>query len=725
MKELKIIFRTDASHQIGTGHVMRCLTLANALRERGAQCRFICREHPGNLLELIRKQGFEAVALPMQETDPQRPAEGDAQSLVHAIWLGSDWSTDAEQTMVGAGETVVDWLIVDHYALDAHWESAMRSQCRKLMVIDDLADRIHDCDLLLDQNLFRDMARRYDGKVPAHCGQMLGPDYALLQPEYAELHPRVPPREGTVRRVLVFFGGADADNLTGRAIAAFLSLGQGDVALDVVINPASPHAASIRRQVERYQQITLHEGLPSLAPLMVQADLAIGAGGATSWERCCLGLPTLVITLAENQRPIAAELDRQGLIRRLGHKDEVSETTLAQALKEILDSGLLHDWSARCQQRVDGRGTGQVISILMLNAQTPLKARLARLDDEALILRWANESLARQNGFTLDAIDPATHRAWFRKRLRDPERCRLYIVETHDGFPIGKVRFERHDEAWEIDYALDEHALGRELGKPLLQTAMLALRASTKKAPLFGSVKDFNDVSRRLFEALGFESENRGVGLSITVCSDAGSWINASVPELLLGWLADGHSVTWAHAAGDLPGGDLCFYLSYGRIVDAPTRARYRNNLVVHESDLPKGRGWSPMSWQVLEGADRIPVTLLEAVDELDAGPIYLQEWIDLTGHELTLEWRRLQANSTYRLCRYFVAQYPAILEQARKQEGDTTIYHRRRPKNSELDPTKSLTEQFNLLRVVDNDNYPAFFEVAGKRYILRIEKGW
>lgn len=710
-----VAIRVDATSQIGTGHFMRCLTLADALRQRGAGIRFVSRGLQDHLRDMLAARDMGFVLL----NDAVMAAAPD--ELAHSNWLGTSQAQDARDTAICLADQKWDWLVVDHYALDARWESALRQQCRKIMVIDDLADRPHDCDLLLDQNLFEDMAHRYDGKVPAHCGRMLGPDYALLQPQYAELHPRVPPREGAVRRVLVFFGGADAENLTGRAIAAFLSLGQEDVALDVVINPASPLAASIRQQVEGHEQITLHEGLPSLAPLMVQADLAVGAGGATSWERCCLGLPALVITLAENQKPIAAELDRQGLIRWLGHKDEVSVATLAQALKDILDSGLLLDWSARCQQWVDGRGTGRVISILMLNAQTPLKARLARVDDEALTLRWANESMARQNDFALDTIDPATHRAWFRKRLRDPERCRLYVVETHDGFPIGEVRFERHDEAWEIDYALDEHALGRELGKPLLQIAMLALRASTNKALLFGSVKDFNAVSRRPFEALGFESGNRGVGLTIAVCSDARSWINASVPELLLGWLADGHSVAWAHAAGDLPGGDLCFYLSYGRIVDAATRARYGNNLVVHASDLPKGKGWSPTSWLILEGADRIPVTLLEAVDAVDAGPIYLQEWFDLDGTELIDDWRGMLAAATVSVARLFVAQYPDVLESAREQSGESTTYPRRRAKDSALDPNRTIAEQFNHLRVVDNEHYAAFFIQKGKEFVLKV----
>ncbi len=186
----------------------------------------------------------------------------------------------------------------------------MRPHCRKIMVIDDLADRHHDCDLLLDQNLVANMVHRYDDKLPAHCGKMLGPKYALLQPLYSELYARTPPREGSVQRVLVYFGGADAGNLTGLAITAFLSLKRNDVALDVVLNTNGTHSETIRRQTHGQQNITLHSSLPTLAPLMVKADLSIGGGGATSWERCCLGLPTLVITLAENQKPIAAKLDQ-------------------------------------------------------------------------------------------------------------------------------------------------------------------------------------------------------------------------------------------------------------------------------------------------------------------------------------------------------------------------------------------------------------------------------
>jgi UDP-2,4-diacetamido-2,4,6-trideoxy-beta-L-altropyranose hydrolase len=491
---------------------MRCLTLASALRDRGAECRFVCREHTGHLLNLIRKQRFEAIGLPLHESDGFSVPETDTQPLAHAAWLGTDWATDARQTKVGAGERVVDWLVVDHYALDARWESAMRSQCRKIMVIDDIADRRHDSDLLLDQNLFSNMTERYIGKIPESCGQLLGPHYALLQPLYEDLHPRIPPREGPIRRILVYFGGADAHNLTGMTVAAFLALGRKDITLDVVINPSNPHRDSIRHQIEGCPQIALHEGLSSLAPLMAQADLSIGAGGATSWERCCLGLPSLVITLAANQTPIARELDRLGLIQWLGDESEVSESTLMNTLGYLCTTGLASDWSDRCRQRVDGGGVGRVASILMLNAQSKLKVRLARVDDEALILQWANDCLVRQNAFAPNPIDQSTHREWFRRRLRDVELCRIYVLQTEDNLPIGQVRFDLIDKSWAIDYSLDALARGHGLGKVLLQSAMQALRASMTGVLLFGRVKTTNLASCRVFESLGFSSESAGGG---------------------------------------------------------------------------------------------------------------------------------------------------------------------------------------------------------------------
>jgi spore coat polysaccharide biosynthesis predicted glycosyltransferase SpsG/L-amino acid N-acyltransferase YncA len=377
------------------------------------------------------------------------------------------------------------------------------------MVIDDLANRVHDCDILLDQNLVKDLTQRYDKKLPDHCGRLLGPRFALLQSHYAALHQQVLPRHGAIRTILVYFGGADTDNLSGRAINAFISLKRSDIQLHVVIRSSSLFAASIHQQVKKYPSITVYEDLPSLAPLMAQADLAIGAGGATSWERCCLGLPTFVITLAENQQPIAAELHQQNYIRWLGDKDDVSETIIAEALHAAIIHGLSAEWSHQCHQLVDGLGGKRVASLLMLNADTKLRARLARIDDELQILSWANDPLVRKTAFSQGRIEPQVHHQWFQKRLHDPEHCRLYVIETEDECPLGQVRFELNPmhQYWEISYALDPAARGHGLGKIMLQIAMQDLRHHLGSVLVLGRVKVLNRASSRVFEVLGFNSE--------------------------------------------------------------------------------------------------------------------------------------------------------------------------------------------------------------------------
>ena len=191
--------------------------------------------------------------------------------------------------------------------------------------------------------------------------------------------------------------------------------------------------------------------------------------------------------------------------------------------------------------------------------------------------------------------------------------------------------------------------------------------------------------------------------------------------DLIMEWEAQGHSVEWRHDPAQAGAGDFCFCLSLGQLVPAQVRERFRHTLVVHESDLPQGKGWSPLTWQILEGRNRIPVTLIEAAKRVDSGPIYAQRWLEFQGHELIDELRTGQAAATHDLCRWFVDEYPHSAEQARPQQGEESLYPRRRPADSRLDPRKSLAEQFDLLRVVDNGRYPAFFEWRRQHYTLSI----
>ncbi|MFC6446766.1 UDP-2,4-diacetamido-2,4,6-trideoxy-beta-L-altropyranose hydrolase [Shinella zoogloeoides] len=301
----RIAFRTDASVEIGTGHVMRCLTLADALREDGAECLFLCRRHEGNLLELIAGRGYKAIALPR----PDALAAMDCDAPPHAHWLGTNWATDAQDSLEALAGVSTDWMVVDHYALDRRWEQAVRPSYRRLLVIDDLADRPHDCDLLLDQSLGR-RVEDYCDLLPPDAQTLIGPRYALLRPEFAALRAESLARreQSEFKHLLITMGGVDKDNATGAILDALGGCElPPDLRITVVMGPHAPFLAQVRAKAAAMPRPTrVLVGVHDMARLMTDADFAIGAAGSTSWERCCLGLPTIQLVLAENQKEVAA-----------------------------------------------------------------------------------------------------------------------------------------------------------------------------------------------------------------------------------------------------------------------------------------------------------------------------------------------------------------------------------------------------------------------------------
>jgi len=362
---MRVAFRADASVQIGSGHVMRCLSLADALRARGAEAYFVGRALPGHLGALIRERGYDLALLPAPAPPaPSVEEEGD-EAPAHAQWLGVPWPQDAAQTaqaLQAAGD--FDWLVVDHYAVDARWENSLRRTGRSTLVIDDLADRPHDCDLLLDVNL-QEPEGRYAGLVPAWCRQLLGPAYALLRPQFAAARPAPARRDGRVARLLIFFGGSDHDNLTGRALTALGRLGRDDLAVDVVLGASNPRRSELEALCASLKSVTCHFNVADMAALMAAADLAIGAAGVTTWERACLGLPALVVTIAANQRPTAACAARRGILTWLGDASEVTAATLAEAVRVALAApATLLAQSRRGMDVVDGGGTARVAAAM-------------------------------------------------------------------------------------------------------------------------------------------------------------------------------------------------------------------------------------------------------------------------------------------------------------------------------------------------------------------------
>jgi UDP-2,4-diacetamido-2,4,6-trideoxy-beta-L-altropyranose hydrolase len=298
---VNIVFRTDASVQIGTGHVMRCLTLADSMRKLGANCIFICRLYSGQLLDLIRQRGHEGIALSIENSSISAITDV---SIQLETFFNMDWEIDVINTQRAIGEKIVDWLIVDHYALDARWQKAMRQHCTRIMVIDDLADRIHDCDLLLNQNLGRSVID-YNHLIPQKAATLIGPRFALLRPEFFALRSESLARRQhpQLKHLLITMGGTDPYNVTEKVLHALRNCTLlTEVAITVVMGAHAPW-------LERVQAIALNMPYPTevkvnvanMEMLMVSSDLAIAAAGGTIWELCALGIPTLCFAIAKNQ----------------------------------------------------------------------------------------------------------------------------------------------------------------------------------------------------------------------------------------------------------------------------------------------------------------------------------------------------------------------------------------------------------------------------------------
>lgn len=327
--KMRIVFRTDASLEIGTGHVMRCLTLADALQERGAKCSFMCRPHLGHLLDLVAQRGHQALALPYLQDGEMPNYDGSA----HTGWLGTSWSADAADSLQvlhgNMGGESLDWLVVDHYALDQRWEKALRANTRRMMVIDDLADRPHDCDLLLDQNLGR-TGQDYVDLLHSATAILIGPQYAILRPEFAKLRHQSLARRAQnpqLKHLLISMGGVDKGNATGQVLSALKDCKlPSDLRITVVMGPHAPWLEQVKIQAAYLQWPTeVLIGVNNLAKLMAHSDLAIGAAGGTAWERCCLGLPSLVLVQAENQQACADALQNAGATITLSAPSQISD----------------------------------------------------------------------------------------------------------------------------------------------------------------------------------------------------------------------------------------------------------------------------------------------------------------------------------------------------------------------------------------------------------------
>ena len=348
------VIRVDSGQWIGVGHVSRCLTLAEALRWRGMAVHFVCRKHPGAALDWIEDAGFMMHRLPVLSAESV-PASYEG-------WLGDDWRRDAMQTaqIIRDSVGVADWLVVDHYGISEKWESVIRQVAHRIFVIDDLADRKHDCDLLLDQNLRE--GNPYRGLLPPTTKVLIGPRYALLRDEFRQARASVATRSGEIRRIVVFFGGSDPTDETTKAVEALRILNLPNIEVDVIVGKSNLKKDKVAELCAALPYMHFHCQVTDMANFLAQADLALGAAGVSSWERLALGVSALVVAVADNQMENMRQLEKQDVALGLGTSSQVSVRDMVQAIGKMLASpDTVRAMSEKAFELVDGEGARRVV----------------------------------------------------------------------------------------------------------------------------------------------------------------------------------------------------------------------------------------------------------------------------------------------------------------------------------------------------------------------------
>lgn len=459
---MKAFFRVDASLEIGTGHVMRCLTLAHTLQDYGIENEFLCRKLDGNLINKIQNEGFK-----VHELD-NAPKNNGKDGLEHSHWLKTTQQNDAKDCIKIIESKGVDWLIVDHYALDSQWEIALKPFTKKMLVIDDLADRAHDCNILLDQNFSR-THQEYEPLVTKECRLLLGTKYALLRPEFLNFREQSLKRRRNheFKNLLINLGGVDLENNTA-AILDFIKKSSlpNDININIVMGKHAPHLESVKNIASQLsQKVNIYIDIKNVAELMSAADLAIGASGSTTWERCCLGLPTIQIGVAKNQDFVGEALAKKCAIK-LVHKLE--------EMIPVLEDSLNWAEEVACQASkiCDGKGALRTFNHLRSNeffCKNDIEFHNyidLDLDDRATVLEMRNHEDIRKWMYNSNIISEKEHGSFIDSLEEDPSRS-YFLVKQYQQI-IGAVNFSKSPNSESVDFGIFSNPLVNIKGSGIL-----------------------------------------------------------------------------------------------------------------------------------------------------------------------------------------------------------------------------------------------------------------
>jgi UDP-2,4-diacetamido-2,4,6-trideoxy-beta-L-altropyranose hydrolase len=638
--------------------------------------------------------------------------------LAHSDWLGMTQEADANACLEVLRGQTFDWLIVDHYALDRRFQAVLRAVARHVMVIDDLADRCHECDILLDQNLGRS-TKDYDGLISPWCTKLIGPQNALLRPMFLahRMESLARREEAKLDHIVVSIGGFDVENVSAAVVDA---LDRCDLPehcrISVVMGQDAPWINHVRSRAKAIRRPTsVLVGVEDMARLLTSCDLAIGSAGGSAWERCCLGVPTILLVAAANQLSGSLALEEAGAAIIADSPDSlpaIFQLNFGRKLREI---------STTSSKLCDGEGAERVSMAMSNEYLKRLRLREANHGDRDILLEWANEKAVRENSFNKGIIETRDHRKWFEKSLAD-SGCKIFILEDDDGARIGQVRFNlAEDKFWYIGYSIAAEWRGQGLGKFMLERAILRHRASRFHVDVRAWVKRENHSSAGIFLKLSFhlantnesgdclyELKNGGQSKNIVLIAsphhrsnEIAADLQKRFPDLDVRRLSSKDELHFGTLQTLRP--EWIFFTHWSWMVPSDVFSNFRC-VIFRMADLPYGRGGSPLQNLIARGHSTTKISAIRCEEGVDTGYIYLKEDLELSGTAEEI-CRRAGKTKSKMIAEILEAPAKPVV-----QIGDATIFKRRRPEDGDLSKLDSLNAVYDFIRMLDADGYPKSF---------------
>lgn len=479
-----LLIRVDANAGIGSGHLMRCLALAQAWQDAGGVAHFAAVDIPDGLAGRLASEGMTLHRLNVTPGGP----EDAAQTVALALRLGATW------------------VVEDGYCFDADYQRAIKDAGLRLLVIDDYGHAGHYwADLVLNQNAYIDGSLYYSRREPI-TRLLLGAQYVLLRREFLRWRDWQRSIPKIARKVLVTLGGSDPANATQKAVEALAEMPVDDFEAVVVVGGANPHVSALELAVsDSSRNIRIEHNVTDMPPLMAWADLAVSAAGSTCWELAYMGLPAVVTVLAENQAPVAKALSAAGSVVSLGWHTSLEKQAISNALVRILhDQELRTRLSQNVRELVDGHGPKRVVRRM---SQLEIRLRPAQADDCRMIWNWTNDPINRTASFASELIPWESHEVWFEQRLSDP-RCLFYIAKDGEGTPVGQVRYQIDGQEATISVSVAPEQRGRGSGSHIIYVATRQACEIKSLLVVHAYIKPDNLASARAFVNAGFVEQD-------------------------------------------------------------------------------------------------------------------------------------------------------------------------------------------------------------------------